>query len=150
MNILIHNEAEMVTLAKKLAADIQPGDCIALHGELGAGKSFLSRAMMRELGVTDEALPSPTFAIIQEYQAAHGLAIAHMDWYRLDGEQEVDQLGVIEFFEPPWVSFIEWSERAPSLLPEQTTHIYITLDFDQPAQRVVEVKRQFGSPEETE
>ena len=131
--MLIENEAAMISLAKSLAANIQAGDCFALHGDLGAGKSFLARAMMRALGVTDEALPSPTFAIIQEYDAANhgkneGLKIAHMDWYRLEDSFDVANLGVDEFFAAPWVSLIEWSERAPELLPQSTTHIYIELD----------------------
>ncbi|WP_081881101.1 tRNA (adenosine(37)-N6)-threonylcarbamoyltransferase complex ATPase subunit type 1 TsaE [Ghiorsea bivora] len=124
----IQNEAAMVALAKQLAADVQAGDCFALHGNLGAGKSFLARAMMRALGVTDEALPSPTFAIIQEYDAANGLKIAHMDWYRLEDAFDVANLGVDEFFSPPWLTLIEWSERAPELLPRHTKHIHISLD----------------------
>ena len=128
MSILIENEAAMIALANTLVKDIQAGDCFALHGELGAGKSFLSRAIMRALGVTDEALPSPTFAIIQEYDAANHLKVAHMDWYRLEDTYDVANLGVEEFFTAPWVSLIEWSERAPQLLPQSTTHIYIDLD----------------------
>ncbi len=128
MSILIENEAAMITLAESLAANINAGDCFALHGELGAGKSFLARAMMRALGVTDEALPSPTFAIIQEYESNSELKLAHMDWYRLEDVMDVDNLGVTEFFAAPWVSLIEWSERAPELLPQSTTHIYIELD----------------------
>ncbi len=128
MSILIENEAAMIALAKQLVEDIQAGDCFALHGDLGAGKSFLARAMMRALGVTDEALPSPTFAIIQEYDANTELKVAHMDWYRLEDSFEVANLGVDEFFSPPWLTLIEWSERAPELLPKGTTHIYITLD----------------------
>jgi len=124
----IKNEAAMITLAKQLAADVQAGDCFALHGDLGAGKSFLARAMMRALGVTDEALPSPTFAIIQEYDAANQLKVAHMDWYRLEDSFDVVNLGVDEFFSPPWFTLIEWSERAPELLPKNTKHIHITLD----------------------
>jgi len=124
----IQNEAAMITLAKQLAADVQAGDCFALHGDLGAGKSFLARAMMRALGVTDEALPSPTFAIIQEYNAANQLKVAHMDWYRLEDSFDVVNLGVDEFFSPPWFTLIEWSERAPELLPKNTKHIHITLD----------------------
>ena len=88
----------MIILAEQLAADVQAGDCFALHGDLGAGKSFLARAMMRILGVKDEALPSPTFAIIQEYDADNELKIAHMDWYRLEGSFDVANLGVDEFF----------------------------------------------------
>jgi tRNA threonylcarbamoyl adenosine modification protein YjeE len=117
----------MTTLAQRLAKDLKAGDCVALHGELGAGKSFFARAMMRALGVQDEALPSPTFAIIQEYNAANHIKIAHMDWYRLEDTMDVEHLGVGEFFAAPWVSLIEWSERAPSLLPPNTTHIYIDL-----------------------
>ncbi|MDX8382286.1 MAG: tRNA (adenosine(37)-N6)-threonylcarbamoyltransferase complex ATPase subunit type 1 TsaE [Ghiorsea sp.] len=124
----IQNEAAMIGLAQTLATDIHEGDCLALHGDLGAGKSFLSRAIMRALGVADEALPSPTFAIIQEYDANHDMKVAHMDWYRLDDGQSVEQLGVSEFFSPPWVTLIEWSERASELLPKHTKHIYIELD----------------------
>ncbi len=126
--MLIENEAAMIALAKQLVEDVQAGDCFALHGDLGAGKSFLARAMMRALGVTDEALPSPTFAIIQEYDANTELKVAHMDWYRLEDSFEVANLGVDEFFSPPWLTLIEWSERAPKLLPQSTTHIYIELD----------------------
>ncbi len=128
MSILIEDEAAMIDLAKSLAVNIKAGDCFALHGELGAGKSFFARAMMRSLGVTDEALPSPTFAIIQEYKTNRELKLAHMDWYRLEDVMDVDNLGVTEFFSAPWVSLIEWSERAPELLPQSTTHIYIELD----------------------
>ncbi len=125
--ITIKNEADMVKLAQDLAEKCQAGDCFALHGDLGAGKSFLARAMMRALGVTDEALPSPTFAIIQEYDASNTIKVAHMDWYRLEDSFDVANLGVDEFFTAPWVTLIEWSERAPELLPTNTTHIYIDL-----------------------
>ena len=141
MSILIENEAAMIALGESLAANVNAGDCFALHGELGAGKSFLARAMMRALGVTDEALPSPTFAIIQEYDANNGLKVAHMDWYRLEDSFEIASLGVDEFFSPPWVSLIEWSERAPELLPQSTTHIYIALDDQDTNTRHVRIEK---------
>jgi len=127
----IQNETDMVVFAQSMAKNIQAGHCLALHGDLGAGKSFLARAIMRALGVTDEALPSPTFAIIQEYEAelnTGNIKIAHMDWYRLEGVHDVEGLGVAEFFTTPWITLIEWSERAPELLPPHTTHIHIELD----------------------
>lgn len=142
LNIYIQNEDEMTALAQTLAREVQAGDCFALHGDLGAGKSFLSRAMMRSLGVTDTALPSPTFAIIQEYDGALGLRIAHMDWYRLESEYDVESLGIHEFFEAPWITLIEWSERAASLLPTNTTHIYIDLDISHPEQRQVRIEKK--------
>ena len=129
----------MKALAKMLAHDAKAGDCFALHGDLGAGKSFLARALMRYLGVTDTALPSPTFAIIQEYEATNQLRIAHMDWYRLENEHDVEALGIYDFFEPPWLTMIEWSERASSLLPPHTKHITIEIDLKQPEHRLVKI-----------
>ncbi len=142
MNIHIQSEAEMVAFAQNIALDVRAGDCLALHGELGAGKSFLARAIMRALGVKDEALPSPTFAIIQEYDAAHGLRIAHMDWYRLESEHDVETLGIYEFFEAPWLTLIEWSERATALLPRNSQHIHIDIDLNHPEHRFVHINKK--------
>jgi len=135
----INNEAEMTQFAQDLASKGQAGQCFGLQGDLGAGKSFLARAMMRALGVTDEALPSPTFAIIQEYEAANDLKIAHMDWYRLEGQHDIEALGIYEYFDKPWLTFIEWTERAPQVLPKNTTVIRISLDDTDQDKRKVEI-----------
>ena len=115
------SEAETIALAQRFAERLHPGDVVALYGDLGAGKSLFSRAVMRALAVTDEALPSPTYAVIQEYEgrcAGAVCRVAHMDWYRLGGEEEVEMLGVRDFFQPPWICLVEWPERASSLLPK--------------------------------
>ncbi len=125
--IRLENEAATVAYAQKLATEIKPGQVIALSGELGAGKSVFSRALMRALGVTDEALPSPTFALIQTYDGK-GCQIAHMDWYRLDDAGEIEMLGVRDYFESPWITLIEWPERAFDLLPADAIRIEITTD----------------------
>lgn len=130
--IRLENEAATVAYAQKLAKEIKPGQTIALTGELGAGKSFLARALMRALGVTDEALPSPTFALIQTYDGqtydGKDCQVAHMDWYRLDDAGEIEMLGVRDYFEPPWITIIEWPERALSILPPDTIRIELTTD----------------------
>jgi len=125
--VRLENEAATVAYAQKLAKEIKPGQTIALSGELGAGKSFLARALMRALGVTDEALPSPTFALIQTYDGKD-CQVAHMDWYRLDDAGEIEMLGVRDYFEPPWITLIEWPERAPELLPPNAIRIEIKTD----------------------
>ena len=112
--------------AATLAAQVRPGTVVALHGPLGAGKSLFARAMMRALGVRDEAMPSPTFAIIQEYEG-EGCRIAHMDWYRLADAEELEMIGVREYMQPPWICLIEWPERAPELLPPNALHV--TLEY---------------------
>ena len=125
--VRLENEAATTAYAQKLAKEIKPGQTIALSGELGAGKSFLARALIRALGVTDEALPSPTFALIQTYDGKD-CQVAHMDWYRLDDAGEIEMLGVRDYFETPWITIIEWPERAPELLPPGTIRIELTTD----------------------
>jgi len=127
--IRLENEAATVAFAQKLAKEFRPGQVIALSGELGAGKSVFARALMRALGVTDEALPSPTFALIQTYDGID-CQVVHMDWYRLDDAEEIEMLGVRDYFQPPWISIIEWPERALSVLPSDAIHIEIKTDPD--------------------
>ncbi|MFQ5344977.1 MAG: tRNA (adenosine(37)-N6)-threonylcarbamoyltransferase complex ATPase subunit type 1 TsaE [Mariprofundus sp.] len=140
MNYQSHNESETIEFAAGFAATLKPGDVVAVSGDLGAGKSVFCRAVLRALGVTDEALPSPTFAIIQEYDADH-CRVAHMDWYRLDDAAEIDMLGVRDFFISPWVCLIEWPERADEVLPETTIRVQIQCDNDHMAWRWIEVQR---------
>jgi len=135
---ILKNEQETCAFAQELAQKLNFGDVVALSGDLGAGKSVFARALMRALSVADEALPSPTYAIIQEYNGklASGEAckVAHMDWYRLEQAEEVEMLGVREFFEPPWISIVEWPERDLNAFPSTLTHItlsYVENDMDQ-------------------
>lgn len=132
--IFFRNEAETCDWAAAFAGRLNPGDTVTLSGELGAGKSVLARALMRALGVTDSAMPSPTFAIIQTYKGA-GCEVAHMDWYRLEDSDEIEMLGVRDYFAPPWIAVIEWPERAPGLLPERAWRLQLDVVADEPKAR---------------
>lgn len=138
MKSYVFHESETVALASAFAASLKPGDVVALSGELGAGKSVFCRAVMRTLGVTDEALPSPTFSIIQEYEG-EACNVAHMDWYRLDAVEEIDMLGVREYFQPPWICLIEWPERAMELLGDAVIRVSMTLPTADPSSRLIEI-----------
>lgn len=139
---ILKNEQETCAFATELAASLKQGDVIALSGDLGAGKSVFARALMRALGVKDEALPSPTYAIIQEYNGEQGgvpCKVAHMDWYRLEQSEEVEMLGVREFFEAPWITIVEWPERAMNTFPSTLKHISLSYVEDNMNQRKIEM-----------
>ncbi len=111
---------------RKLGPLLFPGAVIALVGQLGAGKTHLTRAIAEGLGVLNPAaVNSPTFVLIQEYRAR--LPIYHFDAYRLRGPCEFAELGVEEYFQGDGVCLVEWADRVESTLP--TEHLTITLEI---------------------
>lgn len=109
------DEAATVLLGEDIAAALRPGDCVALGGDLGAGKSTLARAIIRAIADDDGLdVPSPTFTLVQGYDLR--LAVHHFDLYRLGGAGEVDELGIEEALRDG-IALIEWAERAGDALP---------------------------------
>ncbi|MBB5687203.1 tRNA (adenosine(37)-N6)-threonylcarbamoyltransferase complex ATPase subunit type 1 TsaE [Sphingobium boeckii] len=104
------DEAATLALGVRIAAVVRPGDVIALFGDLGAGKTTLSRGLLSALGLEGEA-PSPTFAIVQPYVPPETrIPVAHIDLYRLDDAAEAEELGLDDLLEDH-VLLIEWPER---------------------------------------
>ena len=111
-------------LGHRLAGLLFPGAIVALVGPLGAGKTQLVRAVAEGLGIADSrVVSSPTFVLIQEYEAR--LPIYHFDAYRLRTEAEFIDLGVHEYFEGSGVCLVEWADRVETCLPEQFLKITI-------------------------
>jgi tRNA threonylcarbamoyl adenosine modification protein YjeE len=121
-------------LGARIAAALKPGDAVALHGELGAGKTTLARAILVNLGV-EEAVPSPTFTLVQSYATPH-LAISHYDLYRLNSARELDELGLEEALQNG-AALIEWPERAEGRLPHDRLHIELSGEREQKERRAV-------------
>ena len=96
----------------------------AFHGEMGAGKTTFIHALCESLGVTT-AIGSPTYSIINEYHSSSGETIYHMDWYRLRDEEEALQAGVEDTLLTGKLCLVEWPDKAPGLLPENTFHLSI-------------------------
>ncbi|KQV35858.1 MULTISPECIES: tRNA (adenosine(37)-N6)-threonylcarbamoyltransferase complex ATPase subunit type 1 TsaE [unclassified Rhizobium] len=123
IDILLKDEAATKTLGEDLALAVKIGDCLALSGDLGAGKSTLARALLRALADDDELeVPSPTFTLVQSYPLR--IPAAHFDLYRLSDVSELDELGFDEALSEG-ICLVEWPERAESALPKTT----ITLSF---------------------
>ncbi|MBR5033839.1 MAG: tRNA (adenosine(37)-N6)-threonylcarbamoyltransferase complex ATPase subunit type 1 TsaE [Bacteroidales bacterium] len=97
---------------------------IAFYGHLGAGKTTFIKALCDELGVEDNVC-SPTFTIVNEYQAADGFPVYHFDFYRVDSLKEASDLGLEEYFYSGSFCFMEWPEKISDLLPEETVEVRI-------------------------
>ncbi len=118
LELLLGDERATLRLGMDLALCVQRGDCLALYGDLGVGKSTLARALIRCVA-GDDALevPSPTFTLVQNYELR--LTIAHYDLYRIGDPDELIELGLEEALQDG-VALIEWPERAPEYLPADT------------------------------
>ena len=100
---------ETAAAGRELAAELRPGDVVFFRGEVGAGKSTMIRAAMRELGV-EGPIPSPTFTIGRRYRGRH--PVSHLDLYRLGSIEDEDPGLLAEYFGPDRIVFIEWPGAA--------------------------------------
>lgn len=112
-SFFLADDAATAAFGAKLAAILKPGDIILLDGDLGAGKTAMARAIIRTL-LADPTLdvPSPSFALVQPYERGEQ-AILHADLYRLAGESEIEELGLLD--DPDAIVLVEWPDRAPRL-----------------------------------
>ncbi|MCA9602364.1 MAG: tRNA (adenosine(37)-N6)-threonylcarbamoyltransferase complex ATPase subunit type 1 TsaE [Myxococcales bacterium] len=113
---MLASEAETERFGRAFAACLRPGDLVFLEGDLGAGKTVFARAVAHALGVPeDEAVTSPTFALMHEYEAR--IPLIHADFYRLDSDDAVDDLGVHEAMRGA-IALVEWGEKHHAALGE--------------------------------
>ena len=130
--IRINSEYETRQFGEALARELKAGDILALVGDLGTGKTTLTKYIARELGIM-QAITSPTFTIICEYTDGR-LPLYHFDVYRLNSADEMLELGYEEYFFGDGVCIIEWADKIEELLPENTKTIYITYDEKKPGE----------------
>ena len=139
--VLSQSEAETISFAQSLAKELNPGDILLLHGDLGMGKTVLSRAIIRCICAEDNMeVPSPTFTLVQNYDSALG-TLWHFDLYRLCDSSEVYEIGWEEALSGgEGITIVEWPERLENLLPEDAINIYISPVEGQSEARQIEVK----------
>ena len=111
-------------LAKGIAQVIVPNFVVSLSGNLGAGKTTLTREVLRNLGITG-SIKSPTFTLVEPYQLPD-YTLYHFDLYRFSDPEEWFDAGFDEYFSAPQVSFIEWAEKAQGLIPQIDWQITIS------------------------
>ncbi len=114
-------------IAQRLAAQLNPGMCMCLWGDLGAGKSTLSRLIIRSLNPEITDVPSPTFTLMQQYETARG-ELWHCDLYRLKYPDEIIEMGLEDAIHDA-ITLIEWPEKMGPHLPANRLDIRMTIDI---------------------
>ncbi len=120
--ILLPLEQDTVRFAAQVSEILRPGDTILLSGDIGAGKSAFSRAVIRRKAGAEIEVPSPTFTLVQTYDVA-GIEIWHCDLYRLTHPDEAFELGLDEAFETA-ICLIEWPDRLGDLAPQNALKLH--------------------------
>jgi len=110
MTIITNNENETVREGEKLGQALKPGAIIALHGDLGVGKTAFTRGIASGLGIK-MSVSSPTFTIVNEYPGE--IPLFHFDMYRLESENELFDIGWDDYHDRGGVCVVEWSEKVP-------------------------------------
>lgn len=137
MKIEIKNELDTREFGIKVAGRLKPGDIIALIGDLGTGKTTLTKSIAEGLGIT-EMITSPTFTIVQEYPAGR-LPLYHFDVYRINDPEEMYELGYEEYFFGEGVCVVEWADQIMELIPEDS--IIIRIEYgESEGERIYHIK----------
>lgn len=126
------SEADSEAAGREIARLLPPDGVFHLLGDLGAGKTFLMRAIAAEMGADPLEVASPTFAIVHEYPLPGGPAIIHIDGYRLSNDlREWLEIGIPETLQSPGLKFIEWPKKPFEQFAEKTGEIEIMVNDDQ-------------------
>jgi tRNA threonylcarbamoyladenosine biosynthesis protein TsaE len=116
---------ETIQFGKQVGQQLTGGAVLALTGDLGTGKTVLTRGIAFGLGMSMDQVSSPTFTLIQEYTGS--IPLIHVDLYRLERPSDISTLGLEEYFTPDKIVIIEWAERFPQILPSD--HMVICLEY---------------------
>jgi tRNA threonylcarbamoyladenosine biosynthesis protein TsaE len=122
LDFISHSEAQTRRLGARLALFLQPGDVLALEGNLGSGKTRWVQGVCQGLGVTN-TVNSPTFTLVNEYQGNY--PVYHIDLYRLEAGAELFTIGLEDYLDGSGITFIEWADRAATWLPDD----YLTVQL---------------------
>ncbi len=136
---VMRNEADTRAFGLELAKHLVPGDVVALIGDLGSGKTALTKAIAEGLGIR-AMVTSPTFNIVQEYHQGR-IPLYHFDVYRIETIDEMDEIGYEEYFYGQGVCVVEWADQIMELFPPGTMVIRIAYGSGSETERLYEIER---------
>ncbi len=128
--IQIASLSDLPRAAKEFLQAIGKYTLVAFYAPMGAGKTTFITALCKELGVQEDAISSPTFAIVNEYRGFEGRPIYHFDFYRIENPAEALDIGLYDYLDSGELCLMEWPENIESLLPEETIEVHITVQPD--------------------
>ena len=128
--ITIADTEDLDRAAEVFLSEIGENRIIAFYAPMGAGKTTFTTAVCRRLGVRDDAVSSPTFAIVNEYRTAAGEPVYHFDFYRINKLEEALDIGLYDYLDSGALCLMEWPENIEELLPEETLKVSIAVGPD--------------------
>ncbi len=129
--IVIKSLAGIDDAARQFLKEIGQNKLVALYAPMGAGKTTFTSAVCRCLGVAEDAVSSPTFAIVNEYKTASGEPMFHFDFYRITRIAEALDIGFYDYIDSGALCIMEWPENIEEILPEETLKVYIHVSEDE-------------------
>lgn len=128
--LTIASLADIDAAAREFLERIGQSRIIALYGKMGAGKTTFTTALCRVLGVREDAVGSPTFAIVNEYRTGDGQPLFHFDFYRIEKPSEALDIGFYDYIDSGALCIMEWPENIEALLPDDTLRVRISVAPD--------------------
>ena len=116
--------------AKAFLEEIGNNRLVAFYASMGAGKTTFTTAVCKQLGVQEDAVSSPTFAIVNEYRTGTGEPLYHFDFYRIERLEEALDIGLYDYLDSGSLCLMEWPENIEDLLPEETLKVHIRVNPD--------------------
>lgn len=135
VTLSITNPKQTADLARQIGGDLNPGDCLLLNGPVGAGKTHFARHLIWSLQKTPEDVPSPTFTLVQTYEADVA-EVWHADLYRLTALDEIEELGLADALETA-ICLIEWPELLGPLTPPHALNLTFEPDENDENARLI-------------
>lgn len=130
-DITIADLQDIGRAAEEFLSRVGDNRIIAFYAPMGAGKTTFTSAICHCLGVRDDVVSSPTFAIVNEYRTGSGEPMFHFDFYRITKPEEALDIGFYDYIDSGCLCIIEWPENVEQLLPEETLRIQISVNPDQ-------------------
>ena len=128
--IVIAGLEDLERAAREFLEAIGGNTLIAFYAPMGAGKTTFTTALCKALGVQEDAVSSPTFAIVNEYRGGLGQPIFHFDFYRIENPAEALDIGLYDYLDSGYLCLMEWPENIEGLLPEETLKVSISVQPD--------------------